>query len=258
MNILDEITAYTRERIDEQKSSLNIDALIRLAHFDNDDDFPFEKAIVADDITFIGEVKKASPSKGVIHKTFPYVQIAKDYEAAGISAISVLTEPHYFKGENIYLTKIHKAVQTPLLRKDFIIDSYMIYEAKVLGASAILLICAILDKDTLKSYINIAHSLGMSALVETHNKKEIDMALRAGARIIGVNNRNLKTFKVDISLTQRLREYVPKDIIFVSESGIVSADDIRTLRCIGVNSALIGETFMRSPDISAELKKLKG
>ena len=259
MNILQEIAERTKERIEEKKkitSSENLIEKARLLYENND--FVFEAALRSQDIAFICEIKKASPSKGVISKDFPYLEIAKEYEASGAEAISVLTEPYYFKGDDRYLREIANTVSIPLLRKDFIVDSYMIYEAKVLGASAILLICSLLDHDTLIEYINIAHNLGLSALIETHDESEMETALSAGARIIGVNNRNLKTFEVDISLSARLRKMVPYDVLFVSESGINSSDDIMKLREIGADAALIGESIMRSSDKKAAIARLRG
>jgi len=264
MNILQEIAERTKERIELQKKTLPPDKLIEMTQLEHRGgntclpDFPFEAALRCDDIAFICEVKKASPSKGVIADAFPYLDIAGEYEAAGAAAISVLTEPHYFKGENRYLQEIADAVSIPLLRKDFTVDRYMIYEAKLLGASAILLICAILDKDTLAEYIGIAHRLGLSALVETHTEAEVDMALSAGARIIGVNNRNLETFEVDITLSRWLRQMVPKDVVFVSESGIRCAEDIKSLRQNNVDAVLVGETLMRSFDKKTALEALRG
>ena len=259
MNILEEIAERTKKRVEERKKELPLDKLIETAHsVEAADDFPFEKALRSEDIAFICEIKKASPSKGVIAEDFPYLTIAKDYEAAGAAAISVLTEPFWFKGDDRYLREIADTASLPLLRKDFTVDSYMIYEAKVLGASAVLLICSILDQKTLAEYIGVAHSLGLSALVEVHDVDELKMALRAGARIIGVNNRNLKTFEVDTSNSIRLKKLAPKDIILVSESGIRTAEDIDVLRKNGVDAVLIGETLMRSPDKKTALAELKG
>jgi Indole-3-glycerol phosphate synthase len=264
MNILQEIATCTKERIELQKKSAPPDKVIEIAQLIYNSEatclpaFPFETALRSDDMAFICEVKKASPSKGIIADSFPYIDIAREYEAAGAAAISVLTEPYYFKGNNTYLREIADTVSIPLLRKDFTVDSYMIYEAKILGASAILLICAILEKDTLSEYISIAHSLGLSVLVETHTEEEVGMALSAGVRIIGVNNRNLKNFEVDITLSERLRKIVPKDIIFVSESGIRCADDIKIMRQNGVDAVLVGETLMRSFDKKEALDKLRG
>lgn len=259
MNILQEIAKRTKERIEEQKKRLPVQKIKDEARFVNTvGDFPFEKALKTKDIAFICEIKKASPSKGIIANDFPYLNIARDYEAAGSAAISVLTEPFWFMGADDYLREIADTVSVPLLRKDFTVDSYMIYEAKLLGASAILLICSILDKDTLAEYIDIAHKLGLSALVETHNEEEVETALSAKSRIIGVNNRNLKTFDVDITVSQRLRKLVPPEIIFVSESGISQPEDIVKLREIGANAALIGESFMRTADKKAEINRLRG
>ena len=222
-----------------------------------DQDFPFLSALKQDDIAFICEVKKASPSKGLIAPDFPYLQIAKEYEEAGAAAISVLTEPYYFQGSNEYLSEIADNVKIPVLRKDFTVDEYMIYEAKVIGASAILLICAILSQEELNQYLDIAHSLGLSVIVEAHDAAEVQMALDAGAGIIGVNNRDLKTFTVDINNSARYRSMVPDHIVFISESGIKTPEDIQRLRENGTNAVLIGETFMRSQNKKAELAKLR-
>lgn len=222
------------------------------------DEFPFEKALAKDGISYICEVKKASPSKGIIAEDFPYVQIAKDYENAGASAISVLTEPQWFKGKNEYLQEISQNVKIPLLRKDFTVCEYQIYEAKVIGASAVLLICALLDTDTIKKWIHLCDSLGLSALVEAHTEEEVQSALDAGARVIGVNNRNLKDFTVDLTTCTRLRKLVPKEILFVGESGIKTAEDVQKLRDAGVNGLLIGETLMRNADKKKALEELNG
>lgn len=220
--------------------------------------FGFEKNLRQQEMQFICEVKKASPSKGLIAAHFPYVDIAKEYEAAGAAAISVLTETDYFLGDDRYLRQIYEAVQTPLLRKDFTVDAYQIYQAKTLGASAVLLICAILDEKQIRSFIEICDSLGMSALVEAHDAEEVRMADCAGARIIGVNNRNLKDFTVDIGNSLRLQELVPGDTLFVAESGISTPEDIRALREGGVNGVLIGESLMRAKDKKAMLDYLRG
>ena len=249
MNILQEIVNATTERIAKQKKVISLDTIKELANAKNYNGFPFEKALKKDDIAFICEVKKASPSKGVIAKNFHYIDIAKKYEADGASAISVLTEPYYFQGSDNYLREISVNVSVPLLRKDFVIDEYMIYESKVLGASAVLLICAILNKQTLTEYIGIAHDIELSALVETHDEKEVEMALNAGARIIGVNNRDLKTFEIDINTSKRLKSLVPKDKIFISESGIKTKQDIIKLREIGVDAVLLGEILMRGEKV---------
>ena len=250
--ILDEIVAKTKVRLEENKKKLPPEELQKQAlSMTADTGFPFEKALKAQGLSFICEVKKASPSKGLIAPDFPYVAIAEEYEKAGANAISVLTEPYFFQGSDSYLQQISEHVSIPLLRKDFTIDPYMIYEAKVIGASAILLICAILTDEQLKSYLQLADSLGLSALVEAHDETE-------GARIIGVNNRNLKDFTVDIQNSIRLRKLIPKEIVFVSESGMKTPEDIKRLRDNETDAVLIGETFMRSPDKKKMLEDLKG
>jgi len=261
MNILQEIAERTKQRIEEKKKNYPLERLREMVCAGSPDvhDFPFEKALAeAKDMAFICEIKKASPSKGIIAEDFPYLDIAKDYKEAGAQAISVLTEPYYFMGDHRFLHDIACTVPIPLLRKDFTVDSYMIYEAKKYGASAVLLICAILDRETLTEYIGIADSLGLSSLVEAHNEDEIKMALGSGARIIGVNNRNLKTFEVDMENSIRLRKLVPSDVIFVSESGISTAGDVELLRRNGVDAVLVGESLMRSPDKKAALALLRG
>lgn len=257
--ILDEIAAKTRERVAALKEDVPLEELqARAKCFSRHTGFPFLKALQGKDVSFICEVKKASPSKGVISEDFPYLQIAEDYEKAGASAISCLTEPYWFKGSNKYLRQIVKNVSIPVLRKDFTVDEYMIYEARILGASAVLLICSILSEEQLSEYLELAHSLGLSALVEAHNEAEIEMAVNSGAMIIGVNNRDLKTFNVDTENAVRLRDMVPRDRVFVSESGIKTAADVEELRKIGANAALIGETLMRADDKKAKLDELRG
>lgn len=261
MTILDEIAAKTRDRVSEQKKNICAADIRRQAEAlaaQDTKNFPFEQALRTEDVAFICEVKKASPSKGVIAEDFPYLDIAKAYEAAGASAISCLTEPYYFQGSSKYLREIAGAVSIPVLRKDFTVDEYMIYEAKVLGASAVLLICSILPEAELKSYRELADSLGLSALVEAHSDEEIAMALRCGARVLGVNNRNLKDFSVDITNSARLRALVPEDVIYVSESGVQNAEDIRILRENGTDAVLIGELLMRAADKKAKLAELRG
>ncbi len=259
MMILDEIAAKTKERISAAKEMLPLKEIKAIAQEKNSDtDFPFEKALAKDGIRFICEVKKASPSKGVIAEKFPYTDIALEYEKAGADAISVLTEPFYFQGSNAYLSEIRSKVQIPLLRKDFTVDEYMIYEAKNIGADAVLLICAILSETQLQEYAGIAKELGLSALVEAHDEREIEMAVKSGAGIIGVNNRNLKDFAVDIDNSVRLRKLVPEDILFVSESGMKSREDIARLEQNGTDAVLIGETLMRSADKKAMLSYLRG
>lgn len=257
--ILEKIAAATKVRIDQEKEKISYESMKQAAEkFGSNGDFPFEKALISQDIHFICEVKKASPSKGIIAEKFPYEEIAKEYEKAGADCISVLTEPDFFQGRDEYLTNIRKQVNIPVLRKDFILEPYQIYQAKVIGADAILLICSLLKEETVKEYIQLADSLGLSALVETHDEAEIAFALRTGARIIGVNNRNLKTFEVDIHNSERLRKLVPEPVLFVAESGIRTPEDIDTLRKARVNAVLIGETLMRSPDKKKMLKELRG
>lgn len=241
---------------DKSKSKFEINDKLEKKIENNN--FHFEKVLKSKEISFICEVKKASPSKGIIAEEFPYLEIAKEYEKSGANAISVLTEPYFFKGEDKFLKEIASEVNIPVLRKDFVIDEYMIYEAKTLGASAVLLICSILNEETLKKYIKIADTLGLSALVEAHDENEIKMALRAGARIIGVNNRNLKDFTVNINNSINLRKIVPADIIFIAESGIKTSEDIKELRKAKVNAVLVGETLMRSEDKRKALEDLRG
>ena len=217
-----------------------------------------EKALRNPGISFICECKKASPSKGLIAPDFPYLKIAKEYERAGADCISVLTEPKWFLGSDEYLREIAAEVKIPCLRKDFTVDEYMIYEAKLLGASAVLLIAALLPESQLKEYIGICDELGLSALVETHNEAEVDDALCAGARVIGVNNRNLKDFSVDTENSKRLRKLIPRDILFVAESGVKTAADVRSLRAIGADAVLVGETLMRAADKTQKLNELRG
>lgn len=258
--ILDKIVDSTKVRVKNIYETQDIDKIKKtamdIAGKDNDK-FIFEKQLRNKPIAFICEVKKASPSKGLIAEEFDYINIAKDYEKAGASAISVLTEPDYFMGSTSYLKEISENVNIPLLRKDFIIDEIQIYEAKVIGASAVLLICAILDEDTLKKYISTAESLGLSALVEAHDEEEIHKAVRCGARIIGVNNRNLKDFTVDINNSINLRKSVGEEILFVSESGVKTPEHIKRLVDNNVNAVLIGETLMRSNDKKKMINDLK-
>ena len=259
--ILDQLAAYARHRVDCRKKELPLEeiraqALALPADTDPATGYPFQRALAGPGIRFICECKKASPSKGLIAEDFPYLSIARSYEAAGASAVSVLTEPKWFLGEDRFLQEIAGAVSIPCLRKDFTVDPYMIYEAKLLGASAVLLICAILDDAQLAEYLETAHMLGLSALVEAHDETEVRRALASGAGIIGVNNRDLHTFTVDLQNSVRLRRLVPEDRIYVSESGIRNAEDVGVLYRNGTNAVLIGETLMRSPDKAAELEKL--
>ncbi|MCL2070279.1 MAG: indole-3-glycerol phosphate synthase TrpC [Treponema sp.] len=261
MTILDEIAAKTRLRVEKAKKAVPLEKLRKLVDsgqwtVDSGERLPFERALKAPGLSFICEVKKASPSKGIIAEDFPWLEIAKEYEAAGAAAISVLTEPEYFLGADQYLQEISAAVSIPTLRKDFTIDPYQIYEAKLLGAGAVLLICALLDTETLASFIKLAEELGLSALVEAHNAEETEQALEAGAGIIGINNRNLKTFAVDIEAGARLRELIPSGILSVAESGIKSAEDTSILKSLNFDAVLIGESLMRSKDKKQFLKEL--
>lgn len=257
--ILEKIAEDTKIRVEEAKRRCSLEKMMEMASAcETKTGFPFERALEGENIHYICEVKKASPSKGLIAEDFPYLKIAEEYEKAGASAISCLTEPKYFLGRNEYLQEIAAQINLPVLRKDFTVDQYMIYEAKVLGASAVLLICSLLDTETIKEYIHICDKLGLSALVEVHDEKEMDSAINAGARVIGVNNRNLRDFTVDIGNSIRLREKAPKDVLFVAESGIKNAENIDELRIAGVNGVLIGETLMRSPDKKAMLENLNG
>lgn len=257
--ILDTIVEATKIRVAQEKQVETPEAVKAAAlELPSNTGFPFEAALRQQDFNFICEVKKASPSKGIIAEHFPYLDIAKEYEVAGAAAISVLTEPDFFKGDKKYLQEIASTVKIPVLRKDFIIDEYQIYQAKVWGASAILLICACLDIPTLTKFRELADSLGLSSLVEAHDEHEVQMAIDCGARIIGVNNRNLKDFTVDVQNSVRLRNLVQDDVIFVSESGLETPKDIQVLRDNNIGVALMGETFMRSPNKVEKLAYLYG
>lgn len=257
--ILDTIVEATKIRVAQEKQVESPEAVKAAAlALPSDTGFPFEAALRQQDFNFICEVKKASPSKGIIAEHFPYLDIAKEYEVAGAAAISVLTEPDFFKGDKKYLQEIASTVKIPVLRKDFIIDEYQIYQAKVWGASAILLICACLDVPMLTKFRELADSLGLASLVEAHDENEVQMAIDCGARIIGVNNRNLKDFTVDVQNSVRLRNLVQDDVIFVSESGLETPEDIQVLRDNNIGVALMGETFMRSPNKVEKLAYLYG
>lgn len=258
MTILDQLASYARERVTQAKRRVSLAEIKKQALSQSKGGFAFEQALRKPDISFICECKKASPSKGVIAPEFPYLEIAKEYEAAGADCISVLTEPKWFQGSDQYLKEIAAAVSIPCIRKDFTVDEYMIYEAKVLGASAVLLICSILEEKQIEDYLRICDGLGLSALVEAHNEQEVLTALRAGARIIGVNNRNLKDFSVDTDNSRRLRALIPPEVLFVSESGVSSPADVAKLREIGADAVLIGETLMKASDKKEKLHQLRG
>lgn len=284
MTILDQLTDYARIRVQEAKEQVSPAEIKALAQAcaaatsscsaadaaataaasycgSSEQAFAFERAIQrcndAGSIAFICECKKASPSKGVIDPEFRYMDIAKAYEAAGADCVSVLTEPKWFLGSDEYLKEIAAAISTPCLRKDFTIDEYQIYEAKVLGASAVLLICSVLSDKEMRRMISICDDLGLSALVEAHDADEVRRALKCGARMIGVNNRNLKDFSVDTSNSKRLRALVPENVIFVAESGVQTKDDVAILADAGVNAILVGESLMRAEDKSAKLNSLR-
>ena len=258
MTILDQLADYARERVAKARSIRPLGQVKGEALALSKGSFEFEKALSKEGMSFICECKKASPSKGLISPDFPYLQIAKEYEAAGADCISVLTEPKWFLGSDEYLQKISSSVSIPCLRKDFTVDEYMIYEAKILGASAVLLICSILSEEQIREYIGICDELGLSALVETHDEEEVKMALKSGARIIGVNNRNLKDFTVDTDNSRRLREMIPSSVLFVSESGVREPSDVALLKDIGADAVLIGETLMRADDKKKKLCELRG
>jgi len=258
MTILNKIAERTKIRVAQYKNKMPFDQMKSQALSLPRGKFLFESSLKRAGLSFICECKKASPSKGLIAPDFPYLQIAKDYDAAGADAISVLTEPEFFLGDDKFLAEIAAQVSIPCLRKDFVVDDYMIYQAKILGASAVLLICAILDDVQLRKFIATCDELGLSALVEAHDADEIKRAIACGARIIGVNNRNLKDFSVDMDNAKRLRELVPPEIIFVSESGIKTPDDVKKVRELGADAVLIGEVLMRAADKKSKLEELKG
>lgn len=257
-NILEQLAEHAAYRTEQAKKKLPLAEIKDQALSIQKGNFAFERALQKPGISFICECKKASPSKGLIAPEFPYLDIAKAYEDAGADAISVLTEPKWFLGSDAYLKEIAAAVSIPCLRKDFTVDEYMIYEAKLLGASAVLLICAILGKAQIQEYLAVCDALGLSALVETHDEAEVDMALSVGARVLGVNNRNLKDFTVDTENSRRLRERIPADVLFVSESGVSGPEDVRRLAQIGADAVLVGEALMRASDKKRMLLNLRG
>lgn len=246
--ILDELAGYARERVQRAKEEKSLVQIREEALAMPKGDFRFEHALQKKEMSFICEIKKASPSKGIISEDFPYLKIAKEYEDAGADCVSVLTEPKWFLGSDEIFGEVRKKISLPMIRKDFTVDVYQIYEAKLLGADAVLLICALLDTETIREYLEVCDRLGLTALVETHNEDEIDSAIEAGARVIGVNNRNLKDFSVDFENAKRLRERIPKETVFVAESGVSGAKDVASLSGIGADAVLIGEALMRSED----------
>lgn len=259
-DILERIAADKRIQVAEEKKKISPEQMREMALAKERilPDFSFENALKGDQISFICEVKKASPSKGVIAEEFPYVEIAREYEHAGADCLSVLTEPKYFLGCDRYLEEIRQAVKLPILRKDFTVDTYQIYQAKVIGADAILLICALLDEEFIKESIEICDRLGLTALVEAHDEEEIRLAVNAGARVIGVNNRNLKDFTVDVHNSTRLRRFAPEGTLFVAESGITTREDVIAFEEEQADAVLVGEVLMRAADKKQKLAQLKG
>ncbi len=259
MNILDELAAYARVRVAQDREENSLEALKELCwNNPKGEGRRFEEALRRPGMSFICEVKKASPSKGIIAKDFPYLEIAREYEAAGADCISCLTEPKWFLGSDQIFQEIRRAVSTPMIRKDFTVDEYQIYQAKLMGADAVLLICAILDTATLARYLDLCGQLNLTALVEAHDEREIASAVSAGARIIGVNNRNLKDFSVDFSNAGRLRELIPPECLYVAESGVTCAADVNALKSIGADAVLMGEVLMRAGDKAGLLAEMRG
>lgn len=257
--ILDMLAASAKRRVEAAKSLVPLNSIKKKAFeiAKSGQHYCFENSLMHDGVSFICEIKKASPSKGLIAPVFEPEITAREYASAGAAAISVLTEPEYFLGSNEHLTAVKEAMTLPVLRKDFTVSEYQLYESKVIGADAVLLICAILNVDTIRKFLDICDELYMSALVEAHTAAEVETALEAGARIAGVNNRDLNTFEVDFNTCLKLRSLVPNNVLYVAESGIKSREHISLLRDAGVNAALIGETLMRSADITATLADLK-
>jgi len=255
--ILDELAAYAAKRVEEAKQKIPLSQMRDMARDLPKGSFCFEQTLNTPELSFICEIKKASPSKGLISESFPYCEIAKEYEAAGADCVSALTEPKWFLGSDEIFRAIRAESSLPMLRKDFTVDAYQIYEAKCMGADAVLLICSLLDTKTIAQYLDLADQLGLSALVETHNEVEIQSAVSAGARLIGVNNRNLKDFSVDVSRAERLRGEIPPSALFVAESGVRTPEDVAALKSIGAHAVLIGEALMRASDKTAFLAKLR-
>ena len=259
MNILDQLATHARERVRADMERIPAEKMkaecLRLGPGNGE---AFARALKRPGLSFICEVKKASPSKGVIDPVFDYISIARSYDAAGADAVSCLTEPKWFLGSDRIFREIRETVSLPMLRKDFTVSDYQIYQARVMGANAVLLICAILDEQTLKAYIALCGELGLAALTEAHDEAEIDMALRCGAEIIGVNNRNLKDFTVDLANAERLRAKIPEGCLFVAESGVTGPEDAERLRALGADAALVGEALMRSGDKKGLLAAMRG
>lgn len=257
MNILDTIAEYSMLRVKTDKRAIPQERLREKAELMKGRDHRFLDALRKPGLSFICEIKKASPSKGIISESFPYLDIAKEYENAGADCVSCLTEPKWFKGSDNIFRQVRARIDTPMIRKDFTVDEYQIYQAKCMEADAVLLICSILDDARLKDYLSLCKEIGLDALVEAHNEKEIESAVKADARIIGVNNRNLKDFSVDFSNALKLRSMIPRDTVYVAESGVKNADDAKRIKEAGTDAVLIGEAFMRAYDKAALLREMR-
>lgn len=253
--ILDQILLDTKKRVKKLYQRHPLESWKSKADKVPLSNFKFHRTIENNSFSIIAEIKKASPSKGMIDKAFDYKQIAKDYKEAGVNCISVLTEPYHFSGRNEYIQTVKQISELPVLRKDFIIDEIQIYESVLLGADCILLICKALSLKQLTKFLQIAETLQLSALVEAHTLEDVTMALQANAKMIGVNNRDLQTFEVDLQTSLTLRESVPSDVMFVSESGIKTVNDIKRIKTGNINAVLIGETLMRSKDKKMLIKE---
>ena len=258
MTILEQLAAHARARVEADKERLGPDEMRELAaRSGRGSGEAFENALRRPGLSFICEVKRASPSKGLIAPEFPYLDVARDYERAGADAISCLTEPKWFLGTDAIFAEIRAAVDTPMLRKDFTVDEYQLYQAKAMGADAVLLICALLDTPTLERFLGVCGELGLAALTEAHDASEVASAVSAGARLIGVNNRNLRDFSVDFANAARLRDAIPPGCVFVAESGVAGPEDAAALKRIGADAALVGEALMRATDRGALLAAMK-
>lgn len=258
MTILEEIADHAALRVAEDKEKLSFNEIKeRALSAGKGSGYKFYEAIEKPGLSFICEVKKASPSKGIIDPVFDYLKIASEYEKAGADAISCLTEPKWFLGSDEIFCRIRSKVATPMIRKDFVVDEYQLYQARLMGADCVLLICALLDTDTISRYLKICEDLGLAALVETHDENEISSAVSAGARMIGVNNRNLKDFSVNLDNAARLRDKIPSDLLYVAESGVTSPADAALLRAAGADGLLVGEALMRAEDKASFLTSMR-
>lgn len=259
-DILKTILARKREEITARSAHTPVDALIRQIEAQQDAPRGFRAALEARIASgmpaVIAEIKKASPSKGVLREDFDPAAIAQSYAKGGAACLSVLTDRDFFQGSEAYLQQARAACTLPVIRKDFIIDPYQVYEARAIGADCILLIVAALDPVTLRALHDLAHELGMDVLVETHDAEEMDIALSIGAPLVGINNRSLRTFEVSLDTTLKLLHRVPREVMLVTESGIHSRADVALMRQHGVHAFLVGEAFMRAPDPGAKLQQL--